>query len=232
MFSAVILALVLMGDPPKQTPEPPKADVVALKLPESVKASPGDLVIIRAETTCKRATWILPPTVKADPNEGGLKLTLVAPAGQHVLWCIVAPASDQVVVGKVLLDVAGKPDVPPVPIPPADPLAKELQALYSADAGEPGAKDAARLKLAGLYHDAAELVRDHKNTTANEFFEAVSDLAKGKVPPGVLAGMRARIAKELIDGLPADPDAQMDDAARATMQALFARLETALKALK
>jgi hypothetical protein len=198
----------------------------------------GKLIVLRAETACKRATWIVPPGIEADPNDGGLKLVCVAPAGQHTLYCVVAPAADTIEVAKVVLDVqpatpgpgpnpgpAPKPPTPPDP-PPNDAFQAELRQLFAASNG--GDKKDVGRKLAALYQIAAGLCGDQSLARCDELLGQVADAAK-TLAADALIPVRRRVAEEL--GKVCTPDAELTDPIRKQLADVFTRAASALEAV-
>lgn len=244
-----------MPNPPMPAPPPHPTEFVAdsptptpvlsgLKVEVAPRVyAAGDLIVLRAETSCKRATWIVPETIKqqnVDPNDNGLKLTLVAPTGRHVLYCVVAPAADTVEVAKVVLQVEGGPDDPPGPAPgpgpgpkppnpnpnPADPFQADLRKLFEADQS-PGKRPAAA-NLAALYRLAVGLCDDKSLATCDELLGQIADAAKTLAADAIVP-VRRRVADEL--GKLASPDAELTDALRPKLASVFARAAAALEEL-
>ncbi len=225
-----LIALALMTILPGQTAEPPIAGD-ALTVPATVKASPGKLTIITAKTTCKKAAWIVPAGIDADPNDGGRKLTLVAPKGQHVLYCIVSPAVDQTVIAKCIVDCGegnGPPDVPPDP-PKPDAFQTELTALFPKNAGV--TEKAQALVLASVYKLACSECRSLENTTFAELLAIISDAinkANG-LGPTALKEIRERVRVELTKAAP-NLDAELSPTTRAQVADVYGRAALALEA--
>jgi hypothetical protein len=199
-----------------------------LKLPETIKASVGDLIIIRAESTCKAATWILPPAIKADPNEGGLKLTLTAPAGVYTLYCCVAPAADKIVVSKVILTVGDPVPVPPdIPPPVVDPLKADLVRLLLAS---PAADRKAAPVLASIYRIAEKEAKSASNASIDELMGLVGN-AIGQAPAltgDPLRPLRDRLKAELSRVIP-DTSVDFTEATRKLTADIYGRAAAAIE---
>lgn len=221
----------------------------ALKLPAKLECRRDKMIGLKPGTTAERITYEIPATVDFQPKPDGFQPTgevvrvemaatsaimFCAPPGTYRIraYCAleksVAFAETQLVVE----GDAPSPGPGPVPTPPLDPFAAELQSLFAADTGDPTGKLAAVKAFANLYRTAATLATDTGNTTAGEFLEAVSQVAKKKAPTGVLVSLRARLLKELQAGMPSDSDAPLDDTTRKAVAATFTRLAVALEAIK
>jgi len=232
---AFVLALSMALLPPGETAEPPLAGET-LKVPVSVKAMPGRLCVIRAETNCKRAVWIIPTTIEADANDGGLKLTVVAPKGQYTLYCVVSPGVDQVVIAKVTLDVGEAappppdkpPDNPPPPPAPVHPFITELISLFPSPATAL-LKGRARL-IASVYRLAAKEAMSSDNVTLGELIELITAaFAQIEDTSRPLNVIRTRVKAELVRVMP-NLEADLSPATRAIVADVYARAATALEA--
>jgi 5-methylcytosine-specific restriction protein A len=234
---ALCLSLLLFGAGHAQPPAPVRP---ALVVPPTVKAAPGTLVKIRAETTCKKLVWIIPAEIKPetfDFSDDGRWFNLVAPAkGPVVLWCVAAPDRDLPFPAKCIIEIEAPeppkpPPIPPPPAPPPDTLAAELQVLYTADAKADPAR--AGVALAGLirfYGEAADLAKSAQAPTVGVLMAAIMAARDKLVPPGPLPTLRARVGKELLE-LPSAL-LPLDDAARTAIVAKYERLAKALGAVK
>lgn len=236
MFAVFLSALLPLSLPPvaAQTAEPPLAGVI-LKVPATVQATPGRLCVIRVETPCKVARWIIPDGVESDWNEGGKKLTVVAPKGKYVLWCIAASAADQIGMTKILLDVGeGTPTPPPdvpvpppdVPVPPVDLLAAELRTLFTPT---PLTK-AQAATLASIYRLAAKESTNAANATFADLIGLISDATNSAegLGPTALTPIRTRVRAELTKAAP-NLDAELTQSLRIAVADVYTRAAAALE---
>lgn len=247
IYSILFLAFsVAPGQPPvvTETVEPPLAPIGSLKLPEAMTTQTGKLAVIRAETTCKRATWILPAAIQADMNEGGLKLTFVAPKGHYILYCVVATGTDQPVIAKITLEVSDgevKP-VPPEPKPP-DPLPKppepkppappepqdqfvaELIKLFPAD----GDKRQAGV-LAAIYRLAAREALSPANATFADLLSLITEAIDSatSLGPKALRSVRERVRDELVKVVP-NLDSDLTKETRKLVDSAYSRAAVAME---
>jgi hypothetical protein len=191
MHRCVLLVCALMpgvgwGQPPAPLPKPP------LKLPDSIKATPGQLVAVRPETEAKAVWWHVPPGVQFDASDGGRKLLLVAnAAGRYPLVAFIAAGKDEGAVAETVLIVEGA-----APPPAEDALRKDLLALAAAETGPERGK---QLKtLAALYRQAAAFCRDEQLTSTKQLIDAIAKAGDTLlITPTALRGLRDRVLKEL-----------------------------------
>jgi hypothetical protein len=183
---ALLLCALMPTQPPMPIPKLP------LKLPDAVRAAPGQLVAVRPETDAKAVWWHVPPGVQFDSSEGGRKLLLVANApGRYPLVAFVATARDEGAVAETVLIVEG------APLPsPDDALRKDLLALAAAETGPDRTK---QLKtLAALYRQAATFCRDEQLTTTKQLIDAIARAGDTLLPaPVALQAVRERVLREL-----------------------------------
>src|SRR5260370_21210373 len=107
MLVCALLREVGWGQPPAPLPKPP------LKLPDSIKAAPGQLVAVRPETEAKAVWWHVPPGVQFDSSDGRRKLLLVANAtGRYPLVCFIAAGKDEGAMSDAWVILRGAPPPP------------------------------------------------------------------------------------------------------------------------
>jgi hypothetical protein len=187
---ALLLCALMPGSIPAQLPMPIPGP--PLKLPEAVRAAPGQLVAVRPETEAKAVWWHVPPGVQFDVSEGGRKLLLVANTpGRYPLVAFVATARDEGAVAETVLIVEGAP-----PPPADDLLRKDLLALAAAETGPERSK---QLKtLAALYRQAAAFCRDEQLTSTKQLIDAIAKAGDALLPaPTALRAVRERVLHEL-----------------------------------
>jgi hypothetical protein len=215
-----LLIAVLPGDP-----------VPPIALPAEVKARPGRIVKIDADTPGKVVRWVL-------PSDDADLIPLTAD-GKTVLFC--SPTAGRFVVfawtavGDVPSDAArcvvivGDPP-PPTPPTPTDPLTADFRRLFAAD---PSADKAAHLaQLAVLYREAIRYADNADVKTAGELAARIRAAAGSLLPTDALTAVRKRIAEEITKFLPDDGDKPLDADTRKQAAALFARIATSLEAAR
>lgn len=197
-----------------------------LKLPEQVKSPPCKLVKIQAETKGKKVIWIVPKEFDADSLDGPRLVGVVNVPGTYRILCITS-IEDEPIVAECLLTVDG---TGPIPVPPNDPLKKDLQDLYTADQGPKKAESL--VALAALYRAAIAYAADPEILTADKLAELVRSAVRSKLATSDLPSIRVRIATEVANSLPGDTGAQMTPEVRAKAAAVYTRIATALEAIK
>jgi hypothetical protein len=186
LLLCALMPAILLTQLPKSTPGPP------LKLPDVVRAAPGQLVGVRPETEAKSVWWHVPPGVQFDCSEGGRKLLLVANTpGRYPLVAFVATAKDEGAVAETVLIVEGA-----LPLSPDDALRKDLLTLAAAETGPERSK---QLKtLAALYRQAAAFCRDEQLTSTKQLIDAIAKAGDTLLPaPTALRAVRERVLHEL-----------------------------------
>lgn len=195
-----------------------------LKLPETVKAQPCKLVRIQAETKGKKVIWIVPAQFEADALEGTKLVGVVAAPGTYRILAITS-IEDEPIVAETTLIVEGL-----APIPPEDSLKKELQTLYTADANP---KKAEQIKwLADVYRAAVAFTADREIVTADRLAAMVRTARQSKIPDTDLKTIRDRITVEVSALLPTEEGTPMTPEIRSKAAQIYARIATALEAIK
>lgn len=212
----------------------------AVKLPTEIRAKPGRLLRLQAETTNKHVRWFLSNPDDADliPIAAEKAAIFCSPTvGRYRVFCYTAagdvpsePAVCVVIVGEAP-DPGPKPPPSPDPPEPSDPFAKALQAAYAADAAPDKAKR--RDQLASLYRYAANLVSGESEIdTVGKLYDVLRDAGKILVGDQVLPGVRRAIAEELSKVLPTSPSAPLDKATRERCASQFTRVAKALESVR
>jgi hypothetical protein len=199
-------------------------DAPKLVVPAEVKAAPGKLVTIKAETVGKKVVWRVPPTLEfRECCDKGIVLVASLP-GRYSLLAIAA-SGDEPLVAECVLVVEGTPPEPPLPPvppkPPVDPLETELRKIFRDDTAPD--KQATILKLAALYKVAANSCQDLQIDTAGRLNQVIRDASTTLVGSGLLS-VRRRVGEELAKVLPTDPDAKLTPETRDRATKLFLRL--------
>ncbi|HYF24299.1 MAG TPA: hypothetical protein VD931_01030 [Baekduia sp.] len=230
-LAALLLAAPALAQMPEPAPPPgPPPVPPAVKLPETVKAAPGALVKVRADTACKGLVWILPESVAPeqwDACDDGKRLNLVAPAsGSVTVYCVAAVEKDKAFVAKCVIVVDGPPKPPPPS--PTDPFAAELKALYAADATPDKAKHAKA--LAELYRLGVKAAADATIATGGQLGAVLQDAAASLLEesPDALKATRQRVGAELRARL-GDPAAPLTPATRQAAADIYGRAAAALE---
>ncbi|MFL5340902.1 MAG: hypothetical protein ACJ8F7_12215 [Gemmataceae bacterium] len=178
--------IAAVGQQPVPVPKP------VIRLPEVVKAAPGQLVAVRPETDARTVWWRVPAGVQFDAGDGGRKLLLVANiAGRYPLVAFVATGRDEGAFAETTLVVEGPP-----PAPAEDALRNDLLALAAAETGPDRGK---QLKtLAALYRQAAAFCRDEQFASTRALIDAIGRAGDSLLlSPTALRGVRERVLKEL-----------------------------------
>lgn len=209
------------------------------------------LSVLAAEPTAVKLT------VTPDKPAKCRLVKVVADTEKVPLWRVDGPVSDLEAEGKVLRFVAAGPgtvtvrcytvagetvaegvlavviDAPPEPAPPprpdpTDPLAKDLVALYAADASPTKTADAKQ--LAALYREAVKFAASTDVGTIGELATRVRTAGGTLVPATSLVPLRKRIAEEL--GRSFAIDGPLTSESRLAAAAVFGRIAAALETLK
>lgn len=116
--------------------------------------------------------------------------------------------------------------IPPPPAPPADPLVRELSALYLADPSPTKVPDL--MLLAELYRQASDLANAAEITTLSQLAQRVAGAGGSLLPRGRLDTVRKRIG-EFVAREFGDVDATLTPDLRAKTSATYAAVFKALK---
>jgi hypothetical protein len=211
-----------------------RAESPPLRLPAEVRGRAGRLVTVEADAATARVRWHAcrgpaVPDLWQSPDGRTLLFCTPTPGRYELIAWTAVGGEPSAAVGCVVL--VESPEPPPAPPEPTDPF---LAALRSAWAAETGPERAVhRDRLASLYRVAAtDTVRQPQLTTAGELFAALQQAARSLLPADALPQVRAAIAAELRDKLPAAPDAPLDAATRDRCGRQFERVARALEALR
>lgn len=182
----------------------------AVTLPKELKARPGRLLQIKAETEGKTVRWFC-PSEDADllPYPGAEKAAIfVSPTpGQYRVYAYTAAGDIPSEPACCVVTVEGQPPSPPAP-PPSDPLAQALQAAY---AGDPSPTKAKSLEL---YHGlllqaAAGTTNDPGIKTVGQLRDVIHQAAQSLIGDN-LAALRKAIETQLDRSLPTTANAPLD----------------------
>ncbi len=228
MLLAVTLALVLpaSGGSSKSAP--------AISLPAEVKAAPGRLVKLVAESAGTHIRWAL-ASEDADLipfPDGKTALFCSAKSGRFLVlaWTAIdgeptEAARCWVIVG----DRKPEPDPdpkPPPPPPPSDPLVADFRRMLAEDP-TPG-KAAHLVQLAAVYREAVTFADKAEVATVGDLASRIRSAASSLLPTDALVPIRRRIAEEIAKQLPIDGDRPLDSATRKLAGTVFLRIATAL----
>lgn len=228
LMSAMLLVTALASPLPAQ----PRAEVVR-QIDGPVRVDPYKLVRLGPiAPDGVQVDWDVSPAENVDTErlpDG--RLLFVGPPGKYTVrrWAIDFKA--QKFERSTHTVTIGDPDPVPPPTPPVpnDPLARELQTLYSADTGATKSQDLAL--LAELFAQAGTLADDQSITVLGSLADRIA-AASRTLARDRLASVRQRIGTEITNGLGDDPDKPLDAATRAAAKTLFARIHTFLKGIK
>jgi len=213
MFPLLLLAFAPALEPPP-----------AIKLPAEVKASPGRLVQLKAETAGAVVKWSL-TSDDADLvpfPDGKLAVFAAAKPGRYLILAWTAANNEPSDAARCVVVVG---DVKPV-----DAFTAELRKLYDADTS---AEKAARVQqLAALYREAIATADKPEVRTAGQLADRLKAAAALALPSDALVPLRKRIAEELVHNLPTDSEKVLDAKDRKDAAQLFDRLATSLEGLK
>ena len=198
-------------------------------LPAEVKASPGRLVKLTAETTGTHVRWAL-ASDDADLipfPDGKTALFCSAKAGRFLVLAWTAAAGEPSEAARCWV-VVGDPKPEPDP-KPADPLAAEFRKLLAED---PSADKVAHLiQLAAVYREAVAFAERAEVGTVADLAGRIRAAAASLLPADALVPVRKRIADEVAKQLPVD-DRPLDASTRKLAAKVFARIANALDAAR
>jgi hypothetical protein len=208
-----LLLLVIAADP-----------VPTIKLPAEVKASPGRLVQLKAETTGATVKWAL-TSDEADLipfPDGKLAVFAAAKPGRYLVLAWTATGNEPSDAARCVIVVG---DAKPI-----DPFAAELRKLYDADTS---AEKANRVQqLAALYREAITTVEKPEIRTAGQLADRLKAAAALAIPNDALIPLRKRLAEEIAQHLPTDAAQVLEAKDRRDAAQLFDRIATTLEGLK
>jgi hypothetical protein len=199
----------------------------AIKLPDEVKAAPGRIVRLTAETTGRHVRWHLAAD-DADlvPFPDGAAAVFSSPKpGRYTVLAWTAAGDVPSDAAKCVV-VVGDPPGPA----PADPLARDLGKLFAEDATAD--KPAHAAQLAALYREAVAFAEKADVATTGDLAARIRAAAATLVPADALVGLRKRIAEEVAKELSTDGEKPLDAATRTKAAKLFDRVATTLEGLK
>jgi hypothetical protein len=208
------------------------ADAPTVKLPTEIKARPGRLLQIRAETDGKIVRWFCPST-DADllPYPGADKIAIFCSPvpGKYFVYAYTAAADIPSEPAVCCVIVDGPTPIPP-PVPPTDPLSQALQAAYNS---EPAANKASQKDLLeGLYRAAASAAADQSLKTAGDLYSTLVAAREKLMPDEALRSTRLAIANYLDTRLPRSPAAPLTPDIRTQATTEFVKIANTLGGLK
>lgn len=213
MLPTVLLALAA-GQPPA---------VPVVRLPPEVRAAPGRIVTLKADTAGSQVRWLL----ASDDAD-----LVPFPDGKVALFCGPKPGRYRVFAWTAAGDVPGEAArcvvvVGEVPPGPADPFAADLRRLFAEDRTPDKAAHLAQ--LAAVYREAVAVAERAEVRTAGELAARIRKAAASLLPVDALTGVRKRIADEVAKHLPPDGEQPLDATTRRTAAELFDRIATSLE---
>lgn len=206
-----------------------------VKIVGELKYKPYQLVRLRAEGADPKAAllWrIHPESVdRATCPKGSIEFCATPGRYRVELIAISVGADGALSVEEDRKELTiGEPSKP-IPPMPVDPVARELQALYDADAGPMKADSLASLvAIFGASSDAASNNTNLKNCA--QLAEAVRAISKDMLPANALPELRKRVGKLLHDSLPADPDTPLTAETRKRASEAYLRVKSLLEQIK
>lgn len=198
-----------------------------LKLPESIKTRPGQLVKIAAVTDGKKVLWDVPETFQTESCDDGKKLICVPQvAGVFVIRCVTA-IGDEPAIARCVVVVEGNAPGPAPPPEPTDELRVELQRLYDADTCRE--KAATLDRLTSLYRLAATEAGKPEYTTSKQLLDTIREAGR-TLSRDCCVAIREKLAGDLSRIFPAD--APLTQEQRTAAGLLFERYAKALEGVK
>jgi hypothetical protein len=197
--------------------------VPVIQLPHEMRAVPGRMVRITAETVGKQVMWHLV----------GEEADLVPfPAGKVALFSSPKPGRYTVLAWTALADVPSAAAVCTVivgdpPAPPADSWVQEFRKLIRDDTSAEKAQHLAQLAV--LYREAGRFTETAEASTVGDLAARIRAAAASLLPADSLVALRKRIADEIAKQLPLDGEQPLDAVTRAKAAKLFIRIAQALE---
>jgi type IV secretory pathway VirB10-like protein len=167
----------------------------------------------------------LTPGLSLYPTDGGRVLLLSGPVGRYELLAYTAAGDVPSDPARVVIVIEGA--APPVPPPPPDALRARLADAMARDRG---AKPDV-MQLAAVYREASKVAADPDVPHSKELLTRLRKVKESLLGPGVLPGVRAVAAEELLAALGMSSEEPLTDQQRARAAALFTRLATHLEDL-
>lgn len=210
----VALWLVFLADP-------------AIKLPETIQGMPGAFIPVQAQTSGKSVKFfaidsglnIFPSNLLSDPK--ATVVTSVVPGRYRLLayTSVGEVPSDPVVVTIVV----GTPDpTPPAPPAPNDPLLAAIQGIFGGI--QDSDKLAKKATLTAIYRQCATLSQQPSITTTGQLYQEMRKLSLKSLTNDDLMPIRERMAQEVSEVLPAEPDANLTEDLRKKVLNVYNRL--------
>ena len=206
--------------------QPPAPEI---RLPDEVKAAPGRIVRLTAETTGRHVRWYL-ASDDADlvPFPDGTAAVFSSPKpGRYTVLAWTAAGDVPSDVARCVVVVGDPPGPAP---PPAGPFARDLRKLFADDSASD--KPAHAAQLAALYREAVAFAEKADVATTGDLAARIRAAAATLVPADALVGLRKRIAEEVAKELFTDGEKPLDAATRTKAAKLFDRIATTLEGLK
>lgn len=230
---------------PLPSPLPPSPhDLPTIKLPNEIKGSVGEPVVIKSETNGRVVKWFtLDKNVKIFPSEllkdSKIAVAIAIAPGKYRVVAYTALNDTPSEVALANLIIAGNPGPDPDPDPepnppdpppnPPDPWVKLFQAALDK---EDSASKAKIKTLATIYKNAKKIVNQEDLKTVFQVRGAISSEISEKVGTDHLKQVRRAIATELNKLLPTDPNQVLNADTRLSLTRAFDRVGLALAALK
>ncbi len=199
-----------------------------VRLPAEVKAKPGRLIRLQAETEGKIVRWYV-----NDPDNADL---IPITSEKSVIFCAPLPGVFRVFCYTAIADVPSEPAVcivtvgevvPPIPPPPEDSLVQGLRSVYTIEADS--AKTTRVQLLAALYRQASQsTVNDSSVVTWADLLSVMQKARKNLMPDDAIPGIRRALEMELNKTFPTVSTAIDRNLAAKT----FVRIAVALEALR
>lgn len=184
-----------------------------VRLPRELKARPGRLLQIKAETDGKTVRWFCPSEdVDLLPYPGADKAAIfVSPApGKYSVYAYTAAGDVPSEPACCIITVVSPtpPPPPPPPPPPNDPLVQTLQTAYAAEVSPEKAKQL-ELYHTVLAQASATTVNDPGIQTVGQLHDIIHQAAQGLIGTN-LDALRKVIEAELNKSLPVAASTPMD----------------------
>lgn len=205
----------------------------AVSLPAEVKAKPGRLVRLEAQTDGKLVRWAM-ASEDADLipfPDGRVAIFSAERPGRYLVlaWTAAGDVPSEAARCVVVVGEPAPPPGPPQPPAPADPLAEALQSAYVRE--NPADRGSLAGMLASVYRSGAADAASAP--TWGALFDGMAHKAAGLGVNGRLMAVQTAVREELARlALPTDRDATLDAAGRALASQAFTRVAVALEGLK
>jgi hypothetical protein len=194
----------------------------AINLPKDLTVKPGRLLKIEATSAGKSIRWA---------NTSDDADLIVSESGRWAIFSSTVPgvykvfawtaAGDNPSEASICAILVSDPNPQPNPPAPEDALKNAIKAIYGADnsPGKKGYKDS----LQALWLEVAKKASDLDIRSVGELFSIAKQSSLKILPPGALLPIREKIATDINENLPTDPQVELTVEIRSKAAKLFNR---------